>query len=731
MASDKKPSIYSERSSIGSADELDEYGVWVKTEPQIMTDDLSSDFEEIDFPGSADDGFKSDDNFTTDFDDFAISDDSGKVDFGVPTVRSIESNINSIQNDFDTVGRNKDGDLSTQLLLKIANELSSIRGELHELKREFSGVRVPSSDEEKDISDEQASEHERSGFFSEEDDETIALTGDELDNILNTADFTEEAGANETPESDFSAEDQLGETPDEGQGLDASLADLEFDEQTQASAPAEESAIDDDFINIDADALGIDLNSGDAAADDINDTSIDEISDFAVDNTKEADDFSASDLDDTTTSAITSDDIASEDIASDDLSMDDLSSDELSMDDLSSDDFSMDDLSADDLSTDDLTKDDFATDDITTTDTASDDIEASGLDSPGFQLDEDESADTDISATETETATDDFDAEISQIDDISDDFNIDIDSDDISSPDVVDIDEKKDSKELEKLRVEGAKPVTFPPENASYLEEDEDIDIKDDDIKDDDSLDLSDAVIDEPELSTEGIADEPATEPEIDLDIGSFDDFEAVETEEAQEEDQDLEIPQDLDIDIDTPPVKTEAKKQEPKKQEVKKQTTDDFDIMSDDDSFLDDGSLDDDSFEQVIPEGFEAEIEETPVPFDDDLEGHLAAEEIEESLELPEEPEEVVQVAPPAAKTAGIAAPAPAPAPAPAGNTTIIQTTGKDYQLPSELKSELKNILSYMDQLLESLPEEKIEEFARSEYFDSYKKLFKELGLV
>jgi len=35
------------------------------------------------------------------------------------------------------------------------------------------------------------------------------------------------------------------------------------------------------------------------------------------------------------------------------------------------------------------------------------------------------------------------------------------------------------------------------------------------------------------------------------------------------------------------------------------------------------------------------------------------------------------------------------------------------------------------MDQLLESLPEEKIQEFAKSSYFESYKKLFKDLGLV
>jgi hypothetical protein len=51
--------------------------------------------------------------------------------------------------------------------------------------------------------------------------------------------------------------------------------------------------------------------------------------------------------------------------------------------------------------------------------------------------------------------------------------------------------------------------------------------------------------------------------------------------------------------------------------------------------------------------------------------------------------------------------------------------------EIPSQLKQELRTVLSYMDQLLESLPDDKIEEFARSEYYDSYKKLFRELGLV
>ena len=43
---------------------------------------------------------------------------------------------------------------------------------------------------------------------------------------------------------------------------------------------------------------------------------------------------------------------------------------------------------------------------------------------------------------------------------------------------------------------------------------------------------------------------------------------------------------------------------------------------------------------------------------------------------------------------------------------------------------SEIKSVLLYMDQLLENLPEEKIMEFAKSEEFTTYKKLFSELGL-
>ena len=56
--------------------------------------------------------------------------------------------------------------------------------------------------------------------------------------------------------------------------------------------------------------------------------------------------------------------------------------------------------------------------------------------------------------------------------------------------------------------------------------------------------------------------------------------------------------------------------------------------------------------------------------------------------------------------------------------------TAQETESIPANLKEDIKSVLAYMDQLLDNLPEEKIEEFARSEHFELYKKLFTELGL-
>ena len=50
---------------------------------------------------------------------------------------------------------------------------------------------------------------------------------------------------------------------------------------------------------------------------------------------------------------------------------------------------------------------------------------------------------------------------------------------------------------------------------------------------------------------------------------------------------------------------------------------------------------------------------------------------------------------------------------------------------MPEDMLADLKKLLGYMDRLLESLPEDKIDEFARSEYFDLYRKVFEYFDLA
>lgn len=99
------------------------------------------------------------------------------------------------------------------------------------------------------------------------------------------------------------------------------------------------------------------------------------------------------------------------------------------------------------------------------------------------------------------------------------------------------------------------------------------------------------------------------------------------------------------------------------------------------------------------------------------DEEAYSLDEEISESVELIEDEEATPAAVEPQA------APVPPPAAKPAAAAPA--------HTPDKLKSDIKSVLVYLDQLLASLPEEKIEEFASSEYYDTYKKLFDELGLL
>ncbi len=275
--------------------------------------------------------------------------------------------------------------------------------------------------------------------------------------------------------------------------------------------------------------------------------------------------------------------------------------------------------------------------------------------------------------------------------------------------------------EFSTLQKNGVQVMTEAPEDTSYLDEE---------VASEESFDLSDAVIDEPDLGgltledtileepdlesinidldlerEEGLATEEvaATEEEPVIELSLHDDEFVVEPEESSDFAEDINI---SDIAEETFPEvveeEVEAASEEPadlKPEDEPLLSLDD--VLSDGEPEVEELPDSEESFAEVLPEDFVVEAEGS---FESPIEADIPLEE-----ELPEVVEgEIDEVLP----------------------VTPASQNGQSA-MPDILKNEVKSVLAYMDQLLESLPEEKIEEFARSEYFDTYKKLFEELGLA
>ena len=684
MAKDKKPSIYDDRGTIGSSDELDEYGVWIKSEPQDLSfaGAESQDMEDEDFgvpdmedmpdfdtlqsnysSGASGDANEDDDFSLPEFDDsqpkeeksgdesfnlegFQDHEDSSEAssaegssaeassaepssveavqdageDLNLPEPESFaEASPAEIKTDDDddkfteiplddfaaTLDAEEEEpvvtkpdapaaakheqmgtpDLSTELLMKIAEELSSIRAELSSLKKEFSSAGTKPEPAP-------APAGER-GFFDGEEDEKIALTGAELINIMNTADFTEEAGIDATSElSDDHGIEEAEDTKD--------------DTSSGSSEPFHEQE------PVEIDTAAIDLEKQKPLE------------------------------------LVSEEKAAAEAVQTEPLP-----------------DFSIEDNDLDLLSG--LDKD-LNLDEAEPADKPE---ETAGLDLPPDTVVEDSVAETPVDldiSPEEETAP--LNSGTNQSDAI---------------PEIPEFD-VEETDELKKLMENGAEPMAFAPEPADtdYLASDplaeNDSDSKElpMDIPADisaeepgESLDLSQAVIDEPDLSSD-IQENPPEEPSpedvsISLDLGDLGpaagapDAPEVPVETAGE-------PEEIELPL------PEAEDSSPG------------------------GDL------SLIPEGFVVEADGAPheeIETISDEELDILDDDIPEISGESQAPETV----PPEAKS--------------------------DETIPSNIKEELKTVLSYMDQLLESLPDDKIEEFAKSEYYDTYKKLFKELGLV
>lgn len=118
---------------------------------------------------------------TTDY-DLSVDGATKTNDFPEPVVTNFDEEAKSLMDNVTEPESRAD----ETLLRKIADDLSGLKNEIADLKNEFVELKARS----KSMPQTAPSEIQKGGFFSDlDDDETISLSGDELDNIMNTSDF--------------------------------------------------------------------------------------------------------------------------------------------------------------------------------------------------------------------------------------------------------------------------------------------------------------------------------------------------------------------------------------------------------------------------------------------------------------------------------------------------------------------------------------------------------------
>ena len=207
-----------------------------------------------------------------------LSDESLPADLEIfDDVSAVEEEMISAGNTaprHGNAGQNDRADDSLAILRNIEEELQSIKSELKQLKTELTSLRGKAPSDESTAEAAPSDSKEPTGFFEEEEDETIALTGDELDNILNTAEFTEQTGQpteiedfmEEFPTSAETAELTVpSESPAE-QLLDEDLfdeANLEIAQYEDVEAPVEELPIEEITLDEDLEEIDFEEEVGD------------------------------------------------------------------------------------------------------------------------------------------------------------------------------------------------------------------------------------------------------------------------------------------------------------------------------------------------------------------------------------------------------------------------------------------------------------------------------------
>lgn len=241
-------------------------------------------------------------------------------------------------------------------------------------------------------------------------------------------------------------------------------------------------------------------------------------------------------------------------------------------------------------------------------------------------------------------------------------------------------------------------PITSLPEDLSYLDDQSEVTDEDIGLIDGDMEDAQEAAELEDIEEAESVDDETDFE---DINIESFD------------------VPSEQEIEVPVQDMGPVGDELQPAEEKTGERTI--HELQSDNDfpnPFADDATAAEAEIkEEIIEEPFIAEVPS----IEPEVEEPKASEEPMEELDVLSD-ETIPELEP---DTESVSEEPK--------QETLLQAASRKREtisIPLELKNEIKSVLSYMDQLLEALPEKKIEEFAKSEYFETYKHLFEELGI-
>lgn len=595
--------------------------------PAFDADDLEPIDDE---PGASETGFETP---VEDISDFLPEIEIENIELDdEPSTRSFDD-VGALEKDLATHSPSADT-VSSDLLQKIALELSSIKEELVSLRSQLGELKrepVPTGVENAETGEDGA----KGGFFDDEDDDTIALTGDELDNILNTADFTVE------PPVDLAIPDTLDDSEIFGTtevSENAETLGLDWPEENQDLLPEDGSYLADEATKSKADDLseatgpGIEAIEGDEALD----------LDFDIEDEKSP------------LELVPEINVITE--SPEDTSYLDEEGSELS------DGFEMDASPLEEvpLMEPDLTELDLgveiddalaaeASEDLPFMESAEAEEEELILDEESITIPGNATSGVDQESPgndQTNNADDDFDS-ILELDAADDEIVLSIDGDEqLESFDNADFTETLDE-------IEEAEPLSMDP--------------------------FEDETFSELELHREGPRQSDgswSSEPEESI----------KRTQPAETEDLPSPVSEPAPLVIEDFESLDFGGEALLGSQEVEDLGGEDLDSL------------------EVIEEL--SEVEEL------DIETMTVEPELAEVELQTEEPEAVPITDHPATSRSK-------------------EPTATDEVFPDKLKQDVKTVLLHLDQLLASLPEEKIEEFASSEYYDTYKKLFEELGLL